>query len=306
MFVLHLFSSSITYFKILKDWVDYHRYQCKLEQHECVAFMTLWLQDFHICWFISDMNYWISRSRRRAPIDQTRFFVYLGGLLPCYAVIIWSIEQSEMWNQKCGEGQMKFAWKGCSAFLSFILKCCKDLAWNNRRDHFYFSTNIGFLWYHHLFFLISIQIFPFSMTSNTAIYLDLSASRGNLTCVDVGWLGPCCDVISGKIMKCLRKAERYGALQREAKERSLLPLQCITKVKGHNGSKRCVGKSRPWRDVGSLSAASRREWTLRSCLSQVGLKRTEIIQTQENLHLLPARCQWELQETIFQPHTPFF
>lgn len=93
--------------------------------------------------------------------------------------------------------------------------------------YFHSSTNIGFYFcgtkicfsnLHSVFFVFHYL--------KAAIYLDLSASRGNLTCVDVGWLRPCCDVISGKIMKCL--PEPSGMVHCSARQGALIAaLQCI-------------------------------------------------------------------------------
>lgn len=85
--------------------------------------------------------------------------------------------------------------------------------------------------------LISILFFHFHYLK-AAIYLDLSPSRGNLTCVDVGWLRPCCDVISGKIMKCLPSLAVW-CIAVQGKEQLITALQCIWRLKVSMGAKMC-------------------------------------------------------------------
>lgn len=42
---------------------------------------------------------------------------FVCGLLSCYAVVNWNIEQLEMCIQRFREGQMKYTSKGCRAFF---------------------------------------------------------------------------------------------------------------------------------------------------------------------------------------------
>lgn len=183
---------------IFQDAQRNHYYHWKTEQHEYLTLITLWLQDFHMSWCcLMKMTVltWTVESanrgnERNSQSTQTCLWILWFIILLCSNdPIYWAVKKNKF--KSVGKVEWSSPAKAVVHFSSFwnvvqklklpltflwvvqfeaFRSACKGLAWNNRRDHFYLSTNIGLYFCgSEICFSNLLSDFPFPLPQNSNI-----------------------------------------------------------------------------------------------------------------------------------------